>query len=351
MVEKTGALPDEEDKLKILKLILEASLVRVRHQLKKGSDFVLSAKQSTNLTELEQTFLEETRRLYADLIDPMGPQVQNPDLIMSSRTFISRAQAYQRAKEKLKGWLWLHQTEWQLGEASILCLVDELKTPCDQWVTIIRAARKPSVRAILSVPLHIQVLPVPGPTPAFRSTPAFETRVRSYLRAALHSYAPHAWEDRYVALAIDSAWNRIQRGNLPPTLTPHPEMILLSHHLHIYLDPTTPALAPYPYFGLSDLSCFHCTLYFQAYRDRKLGPAFETRGSHDMVMPCGLPPIDDPANQTIETEMAAEIQRVFGQILAEMSEDHFNLLLPELQEVLDYVDDLTDELFPKMRVP
>ncbi|KAJ7610897.1 hypothetical protein FB45DRAFT_1037784 [Roridomyces roridus] len=321
-MEKTGALADEEDKLKLLKLILEASLVRVRHQLQEGSDLILSAKES-DLTELERDYLEAIRRLYADLIDEMGPQVPNPDLLASCRTFISRTKAYQTAKEKLNKFLWLRLIERQIGEASLLKLVDELKTPCDQWVTIMHAAGTAPVRAILSAPLQIEVLPVPVPTSAFRSTPAFETRVRSYLRTALHSYAANAWENKHVLPAIDSAWKRIQRGNLPPFLSPHPEMTLLSHHLNLYLHPTTPGLAPYPYFGLSDLSCFHCVLYFQAYRDSKVGPVFETRGSHDIVTPCGLPPIDNPAIQAIEKEMAAKIQRVFGQILAKMSEDQY----------------------------
>ncbi|KAJ7100245.1 hypothetical protein B0H15DRAFT_514098 [Mycena belliarum] len=179
---------------------------------------------------------------------------------------------------------------------SLVRYMNKLQKPYSQYLLIRKAARKSFIRTALSIPLHVIMLPSPASPPGytFRSMVNFETRVRSYLMGALRSYSS---ED-----AIEFFWQRNQKtldanqGQLPPLLTAHCESTLLSHHLDLQLhDIASPeGRTPYPYFGVSELSCFQCALYFQAYRACELGPTFPylpdtrlpSRGGLCMRPPC-----------------------------------------------------------------
>ncbi|KAJ7503507.1 hypothetical protein B0H11DRAFT_585418 [Mycena galericulata] len=157
----------------------------------------------------------------------------------------------------------------------------------------------------------------------------FEARVRLYLRGALLSYPADAASSSFAGDTIDSFWQRIRnvldahQGHLPPLLATHCECTLLCHHLDLHLDDIASAIpdgrTPYPYFGVSELSCFQCALYFQAYRACALGPSFRTRGSHAEVFACALPACSrghDKADEGIKNEMGAQLEKFVGRLLA-----------------------------------
>jgi hypothetical protein len=292
--------------------------------------------------------------LHIDMFERLGPDVEKPDFRMASKAFRFRVKAYEAAKSKLEDFYWLHPFECQMAGCkssalqdlkwpshtkfaagaklpSLVRYVEKLQKPYSQYVLIRKAVRKSFIRNVLSIPLHVNVLPSPDPAPgsAFQSMINFETRVRSYLTGALLSYSTDAAGSSFAEGAIDFFWHRIQKvvdanqGQLPPLLAAHCECTLLCHHLDLHLhdiSTSTPeGQTPYPYFGVSKLSCFQCALYFQAYRACELGPSFQTRGSHAEVFACALPACDrghDKADETIGNEMGAQLENIIGQLLA-----------------------------------
>ncbi|KAJ7240479.1 hypothetical protein C8J57DRAFT_1370931 [Mycena rebaudengoi] len=245
--------------------------------------------------------------------------------------------------------------------------VDKLQQPYSQYVLIRKAVRRPFIHAALCIPLHIVVLPAPdasaplGPpgndtpnTPAPRSTfgsmSNFETRVRSYLEGALHSISPGDASNEYAGRAIDSYWQKIQtvlaanQGQLPALLEPHCECILLRHHLDLHLQ-VVASSTPYSYIGVSKLSCFQCALYFQAYNATGLGPPLQTRGSRTKVFACNLPACDrgrDNADAVIEKELATQLLKVFGRLLAADVEAQYNMFPPPL------LGEISDGMFAQL---
>ncbi|KAJ6603051.1 hypothetical protein B0H10DRAFT_650911 [Mycena sp. CBHHK59/15] len=80
------------------------------------------------------------------------------------------------------------------------------------------------------------------------------------------------------------------------------------------------AFTPYPYIGVSKLSCFQCTLYFEAYKACGFEPAFQTCGSHTEVLACALPASSDghdKTNEAIEKVMGAQLENIIGRLLVE----------------------------------
>ncbi|KAJ7458220.1 hypothetical protein FB451DRAFT_1564045 [Mycena latifolia] len=336
-----SVLPEEDSKKngELFEIILEASLDRIRRRLKDKGKFVgplIAKAEEANLTELQKTFLMTAHLLHVDILQRLGPDVEKPDFRMASKAFRFRVKAYEAAKSKLEDFYWLHPFESQMVKSgaklpSLVRYVDKLQKPYSQYVLIRKAVRKSFIRDALSIPLHVNVLPSPDPAPgsAFQSMVNFETRVRSYLTGALLSYSTDAAGSSFAEGAIDFFWRRIQKvvdanqGQLPPLLAAHCECTLLCHHLDLHLhdiaSSTPEGRTPYPYFGVSKLSCFQCALYFQAYRACELGPSFQTRGSHAEVFACALPACDrghDKADEAIGNEMGAQLENIIGQLLA-----------------------------------
>ncbi|KAJ7120352.1 hypothetical protein C8R44DRAFT_787959, partial [Mycena epipterygia] len=326
-----SVLPEEDSKKngELFEIILEASLDRIRRRLKDKGKFVgplIAKAEEANLTELQKTFLMTAHLLHVDILQRLGPDVEKPDFRMASKAFRFRVKAYEAAKSKLEDFYWLHPFESQMVKSgaklpSLVRYVDKLQKP------YIFHPRRP----LYSIPLHVNVLPSPDPAPcsAFQSMVNFETRVRSYLMGALLSYSTDAAGSSFAVGAIDFFWHRIQKvvdanqGQLPPLLAAHCECTLLCHHLNLHLhdiaSSTPEGRTPYPYFGVSNLSCFQCALYFQAYRACELGPSFQTRGSHAEVFACALPACDrghDKADEAIGNEMGAQLENIIGQLLA-----------------------------------
>ncbi|KAJ7815312.1 hypothetical protein B0H14DRAFT_3878332 [Mycena olivaceomarginata] len=336
-----SVLPEDDSKKngELFEIILEASLDRIRRRLKDKGKFVgplIAKAEEANLTELQKTFLMTAHLLHIDILERLGPDVEKPDFRMAAKAFRFRVKAYEAAKSKLEDFYWLHPFESQMAKSgakspSLVRYVDKLQKPYSQYVLIRKAVRKSFIRNVLSIPLHVNVLPSPDPAPgsAFQSMANFGTRVRSYLTGALLSYSTDAAGSSFAEGAIDFFWHRIQKvvdtnhGQLPPLLAAHCECTLLRHHLDLHLrdiaTSTPEGRTPYPYFGVSKLSCFQCALYFQAYRACELGPSFQTRGSHAEVFACALPACDrghDKADEAIGDEMGAQLENIIGQLLA-----------------------------------
>ncbi|KAJ7261810.1 hypothetical protein B0H12DRAFT_337571 [Mycena haematopus] len=213
--------------------------------------------------------------------------------------------------------------------------MDKLQQPYTQYVLIHQALKKSFIRAALSIPLHVTVLTSPAPAPAFPFQPMlhFEERVRSYLMDALLSYSTDPYDRFSAPDAINGFWSDIQNsvaqnhGQLPSLLAPHCECTLLCHHLDSSLLPlpTSPLVersTPYPFIGLSQLSCFQCALYFHAYTTCELGPHSQTRArgsqAHAEVFACAIPACSSAsANEAILNEMGVKLKRLVGQLLAE----------------------------------
>ncbi|KAJ7147702.1 hypothetical protein C8R43DRAFT_1010463 [Mycena crocata] len=336
---KDASVLSEEDSKKngeLFEIILEASLDRIRRRLKDKGKFVgplIAKAEEANLTELQKTFLMTAHLLHVDILQRLGPDVEKPDFRMASKAFRFRVKAYEAAKSKLEDFYWLHPFESQMVNSgaklpSLVHYMDKLQKPYSQYVLIRKAVRKSFIRSALSIPLSVNVLPSPDPAPssAFQSMVNLETRVRSYLTSALPTDAAGS---SFATGAIDFFWHRIQKvvdanqGQLPPLLSAHSECTLLCHHLDLHLhdiaSSTPEGRTPYPYFGVSKLSCFQCALYFQAYRVCGLGPPFQTRGSHAEVFACALPACDrghDKAGEAIGNEMGAQLENIMGQLLA-----------------------------------
>ncbi|KAJ6576508.1 hypothetical protein DFH09DRAFT_1451847 [Mycena vulgaris] len=387
---KDASLLPEEDSKKndeLLELILEAYLDRIRRRLKDKGNFVvplIAKAEKADLTELQQTFLMTAHLLHLDILKRLGPDVEKPDFCMASQAFRFRIKAYEAAKSKLEDLYWLHPFESQMVKCTSLAFrdpeqqshamfaagakmpslvryLDKLQKPYSQYVIIRKAVRKSFIRDALSIPLQVKVLPSPDPTPcsAFQSMVDFETRVRSYLRGALLSYSTDAADSLFAGDAIDFFWQRIQKvldahqGQLPPLLAAHCECILLSHHLDLDLHDiaSTPKGAPYPYIGVSKLSCFQCTLYFQAYKACELGPSFQTRGSHGKIFACAVPASGrHKVDKAIGNEMGAQLEKIIGHILAveingrrKMTSTGSSPSSPPSDE--EYVDVLTAEVY------
>ncbi|KAJ7203232.1 hypothetical protein B0H12DRAFT_1162010 [Mycena haematopus] len=359
-----ACLPGEDSEKKkgeLCELILEASLDRIRRRVTEKGKFVdplikLAKSQIADLTERQMTFLKAADLLHYEILRRLGPDVEKPDFGMASDAFRFRVKTYEAAKSKLPDFDWLYQFESQTifaagGKApSLLRYMEKLQKPYSQYVLIHKAVRKSFIRNALSIPLYVNVLPSPdlAPDSAFQSMDEFEARVRWYLRDALLSYlkdaasssdagsdrssspeAPSSSDRSDAEKTIDSFWQRIKKfldenqGRLPPLLNTHCECILLRHHLDQYLDdtasPPPERRTPYPYFGVSKLSCFQCALYFEAYRTCELGPSFQTRGSHTEVYPCVFPSSargHDNADEVIKNKMGAQLTNIIGRLLA-----------------------------------
>ncbi|KAJ6507922.1 hypothetical protein C8R47DRAFT_62165 [Mycena vitilis] len=228
----------------------------------------------------------------------------------------AHAKNYAAAKAKFDNFAWLLQFERTASQSlaraagnkvktqSLIRFTDKLERPYNNYVVINTAARRSKLKDI-SVPLEVLIhLPTARSLPSPPSVVS-KTRVLAYLQSALQSPAlaaqPEAEE------TIQASWNLIfealgkekeQQGkqnrsepscHLPPPSAPHCECTLLRYHLNKlnnHLDAQGPsARTPYPYIGVSKLSCFQCALYFEAYNACQLGPPFQTRSSYTKVVP------------------------------------------------------------------
>ncbi|KAJ7274356.1 hypothetical protein B0H12DRAFT_1319345 [Mycena haematopus] len=332
-----SVLPEESAKHneELFEIILKASLDRIRRRFKDKGSFMeplaaLVKDAVSDLTDLQKTFLLKAASLHFDLLRHLGPDVEKPDFAMASKAFRYRAKAYEAAKALLKDFYWLHRFESQMkvgGQSpSLLRYMDKLQKPYSQYIFVHKALKKSFIRAALSIPLHVTVLPSPDPVPgfAFHTMAQFEERVRSYLMDALLSYSPDPGDRLSAPDVVDVCWYHIKnaveknQGQLPSLLTTHCECTLLCHHLDESLLPTSPERsAPYPFIGVSELSCFQCALYFQAYTACRLGPLLQTRGSHSEVFACAIPVCrSDSANEAILKEMGARLKHIIGRLLA-----------------------------------
>ncbi|KAJ6486683.1 hypothetical protein C8R45DRAFT_995521 [Mycena sanguinolenta] len=331
-----SALPQEDanKNAELCDMVLNASQNKIRRRIKEKGQWVeplLDIAEKADLTDSQRAFLLEAKLLQVDLRQRLL-DIENFDLHMASKALRHRARNYEAAKSLLESSHWLFPFESQVMKAgakwpSLLRYFDKLLKPYRQYGLIRKAAKKSFIRNALSIPLRVIVLPSPAPDRVFASNMVdFEPRVRAYLKDALLSHSEDARNDPFAVDAIDSFWSNIKtavdgRGQLAPLLPPHCECALLCHHLDLSLEPITSSTeergAPYPYLGVSNRSCFQCALYFKAYAACDLGPAFKTRSSHGRVSSCAVPvPTNPLANPAIANDMAAQIKRIIGQLLA-----------------------------------
>ncbi|KAJ7222490.1 hypothetical protein GGX14DRAFT_663967 [Mycena pura] len=334
-----SAVPEDAQKCsELLATILEVSLDRIRRRFKEKGRFVLEMIQKiledeANLTEPQRNFLHQAALLHDDLYKMLGPTVRKPDFRMAAIAFQFRIRDYKSALSQLDDLDWLpsfksEKLEPGTRQPALDRYMDKLQKPYDQYVLIWQVARKSFIRDALAVPLNVKVLASPSPESAakkfaFEPTDKFETRVRSYLWAALLSYSPNSADDSCAQIAIDSFCDEIKEsldneGLLPPLGVAHCECTLLCHHLDFHLrDKASSTLMPYPYIGVSKPPCFQCALYFQAYEACKLGPSFRTRGSYAEVFPCEIPTCHySQEDEAIRNMMGIKLEKFVGQLVS-----------------------------------
>ncbi|KAJ7679022.1 hypothetical protein DFH06DRAFT_1165466 [Mycena polygramma] len=282
--------------------------------------------EKTVLTPPQRAFLKATHVFYEDIRQRLGHDIATPDFGEAGTAFRFRVQEYQKAKSQLNGnfsWLLPFEKNMMINSKPQLLQrsMDVLQQPYNQYVTIWRAARKFTVRAVLSIPLEVNVLPSPtAPGSAIQILDGFENRVRCYLQSVL----PSSEEVADANDTIDELWQLIHKavdengGHLPALAAPHCQCTLLRYHIDRYLydtEPVAPARTPYPYFGVSELSCFQCSLYFQAYNACHLSPPFETRGCHVQVLPFAIPACSsgrDEVDRYIDSVMGIQLKSIIG---------------------------------------
>ncbi|KAJ7198840.1 hypothetical protein GGX14DRAFT_401795 [Mycena pura] len=266
--------PAEEDVQKnreLLATILEVSLDRIRRRFKR------ILRDAANLTDPQKNFLHKAALLHNELYKVLGPNVQNPDFRQAAIVLQYRVKEYDYALSQLDDLHWLPSFKSDKLNGSEMAIslkfavgarqpalgryMDKLRKPHNQYVLIWQVARKSFIRDALAVPLNVKMLTSPSPESAakkfaFESMDNFETRVRSYLWAALRSYSPNSADDSFAQFAIDSFYDDIKesldnKGLLPPLGVAH------YSYLRDKASSTPEKPKPYPYIGVSKLSCFH----------------------------------------------------------------------------------------------
>ncbi|KAJ7207859.1 hypothetical protein GGX14DRAFT_454590 [Mycena pura] len=337
-----SARPEDAQKCEeLLATILEVSLDRIRRRFTEKGRFVIEMIQKiledeANLTEPQRNFLNKAALLHEDLYEMLGPTVRKPDFRTAAITFQYRIKEYKYALSQLDNLHWLppyksEKLEPGTRQPALDRYMDKLQRPYNKYVLIWQVARKSFIRDALAVPLNVKVLTSPSPELAakkfaFKSMDNFETRVRSYLWAALLSYSPNSADDSFAQVTIDSFCDDIKKsldneGLLPPLGVAHCECTLLCHHLDFHLRDkalsTPEGPKPYPYIGVSKPSCFQCALYFQAYEACKLGPSFRTRDSHAEVFPCDIPTCHhSQEDEAIRNMMGIKLEETVGQLVS-----------------------------------
>ncbi|KAJ6507924.1 hypothetical protein C8R47DRAFT_1100008 [Mycena vitilis] len=348
----------------LLAHVLRAARDRLRRRLSDKGKFLPDLFTKINAAELtapQQHFIQTARAFHDDMLERLGPDAKQPDFDAAATAFGFHSEEYDAAKSSLNGeMLWLLPFESAVLKdvnararlPSLIRHMDKVQKPYRYYALIVGAVRRSVMKAVVGTmtlevdtvlpppadepfafithnPLEIETLsPEHGaPTPTLKTEQEFEVRVLAYLRGALSSVSTKEATTSYAEEAVMDFFQLIQQsltkhdGGLPKLLSPHCECILLRHHLNHFLDDSstsTPPRIPYPYLGVSKLSCFQCTLYFQAYKACQLGPPFQTRGCHMEVFACALPKhpgAPDAADQAIETEMGSQLRTIVGALL------------------------------------
>ncbi|KAK7063545.1 hypothetical protein R3P38DRAFT_2818995 [Favolaschia claudopus] len=332
-MKEASVLPEEsaEKNQELFEIVFETSLNKFRRRLKEKGwcvDTLITKAMEGDLSKPRKDFLLAAESMYNDLLRQLD--VDNPDFTKLANSLSIHVKNYASAKSKMGGFHWLRQYERQIDKPGVKCpgfvrYMDKLLKPYNQYTLFCEATRKPFIRTACSFPLTVTVLPPPDPPscPVFESTIDLETRVRLYLKSAIHSYSPAAANSSYTDQVIDEYWQRIQQvDRFPPPLGVHCECTLLRHHLN----PHPPT--PYPYIGVSRPPCFQCALYFQAYRACADGGRilFWTRvGPHGERRACALPTggshgPDDAAGERVVKEMGIQLAKVIGYVLTQRIE-------------------------------
>ncbi|KAJ7679023.1 hypothetical protein DFH06DRAFT_1165468 [Mycena polygramma] len=365
----------------LLANVLRAAQDRLRRRLRDKGKFLpdlFSKIEAAELTAPQQHFIRAARAFHQDMLERLGPDAKKTDFDTAATAFGFHSRQYDAAKSSLNGDIhWLlpfesaaledarSQLKVKAGARlpSLIRHMDKLQKPYRYYALIEGAVRRSVMKTVVGAmtlkvdtllpppadatfafisqnPLEIQTL-----TSTLETEQEFEVRVRSYLRGALLSASTEEATTPYAEEAVTDFFLLIQQflnkhnGKLPNLLSPHCECLLLRHHLNHYLDDTstsTPPRIPYPYLGVSKLSCFQCTLYFQAYKACHLGPPFQTRGSHMEVFACALPKhpgAPDAADQAIETEMGSQLGTIVGALLVANVGERRKLSLSSVESV------------------
>ncbi|KAF8206268.1 hypothetical protein K438DRAFT_467623 [Mycena galopus ATCC 62051] len=189
-MKEASVMPEEDsDKnVELFKIILEASLDRMRRRMKVKGKILEPLIRFTDdaedkLTEPQKTFLMKAHAMHVEMLQRLGPDVKKPDLRMASRAFRYWVRAYEAAKSELQDLFWLRPFERQTVKSgdkvpSLVRYMEKLQTPYSQYVLIRKAVRKSFMRDALSIPLHVNVLSSPDPVrvSAFSSMVNFEAR-------------------------------------------------------------------------------------------------------------------------------------------------------------------------------
>ncbi|KAK7063543.1 hypothetical protein R3P38DRAFT_2674640 [Favolaschia claudopus] len=343
----------------LLKIILGVSLSKLRRWVKEKGwfmDALVTEALKGDLSGPQKQFILAAKCMHIDLMRRIS--VEDPDLERLAKVFPYHIESCEAEQSKLDGVLWLHEYERLLVKPagvrwpSLRRYLEKFRKPYNQYILIREGARKSYIRAALSLPLAVNILPNPTTPsiPAFPSMLNFEPRIRSFLRHALHSYSPAAVGSPFADRAIDDIWQRIQKVDQSASLqSVHSECALLHHHLNLGSH-DRPAPTPYPYFGASKPSCFQCGLYFQAYRaTTPSGPMFQMRtGSPGLLRTCTLPMSTrgpDEVDEVIWKEMGAQASKVVGFLVNK----RINLLEEQSRIPRGPAYKIDDEFWARMR--
>ncbi|KAJ6507893.1 hypothetical protein C8R47DRAFT_1099897 [Mycena vitilis] len=360
--------------------VLRAAQDRLRRRLSDKGKFLpdlFTKIKAAELTAPQQHFIQTTRMFHEDMLERLGADAKQPDFYAAATAFAFHSQEYDAAKSSLNGDIhWLLPFESAVLEdvkagarlPSLIRHMDKVQKPYRYFALFEGAVRRSSMKAVVGTmtlevdtvlppaapfacithnPLEIETLSPEhcAPTPTLETEQEFEVRVRAYLRGALLSVSTEEATTSYAEEAVTDFFQLIQQslakndGRLPKLLSPHCECILLRHHLNHFLDDSstsTPPRIPYPYLGVSKMSCFQCTLYFHAYKACQLGPPFQTRGCHTKVFACALPKhpgAPDAADQAIETEMGSQLKTIVGALLVADVGERRKLSLSSVESV------------------
>ncbi|KAJ3511366.1 hypothetical protein NLJ89_g4140 [Agrocybe chaxingu] len=189
----------------------------------------------------------------------------------------------------------------------------KLVSPAVHALSLLSVAGGSLFRRVQHLPLFVTVIH-PARSSSFKIPFPDQATIRSFLE--------DAYGDEDVSEEIDVRTLVIDERLLAigPELTghkqlngPHCECFLINHH-HTLQD------VPYPYIGVSKLSCLQCGLYIEAYQayvkqQTSSLPLFRTRGCRADVIPYLLPSASTAMDTFIEEHIISAVKQVVGVIL------------------------------------
>ncbi|CAA7267500.1 unnamed protein product [Cyclocybe aegerita] len=189
----------------------------------------------------------------------------------------------------------------------------KLVSPAVHALSLLSVADGSLFRRVQHLPLSIAVIH-PARSSSFKIPFPDQAAIRSFLEDA-YGDEDLSEETDVRALVIDERLLAIgpKLAGHKQLNGPHCECFLINHH-HTLQD------VPYPYIGVSKLSCLQCGLYAEAYQkyvkqQTSSLPLFRTRGCGADIVPYLLPSASTAMGTFIEEHIISAIKQVVGVIL------------------------------------